>query len=181
MNATASTLHIQVSAFPGGREVAHESALRVAREIGHARLEAIVLCNAGITEQESENFDGAQRNFESALRLAADVHDEQSQGQILGFLGLLHCQRGNHLEGRRLIDQGKQQFRSGANDGDLTVLLCQSSEAYLLAGDEKGANRDFEEAERMATAVGAPLPFEIAAALARAQKLLPGDAQAAVA
>jgi len=159
----------------------HESALRVAREIGHARLEAIVLCNAGITEQESENFDGAQRNFESALRLAADVHDEQSQGQILGFLGLLHCQRGNHLEGRRLIDQGKQQFRSGANDGDLTVLLCQSSEAYLLAGDEKGANRDFEEAERMATAVGAPLPFEIAAALARAQKLLPGDAQAAAA
>jgi predicted ATPase/class 3 adenylate cyclase/Tfp pilus assembly protein PilF len=157
----------------------HESALRVAREIGHARLEAVVLCNAGITEQESDNFDDAQRNFESALRAATDLHDEQSQGRIFGLLGLLNCQRGHHSEGRRLIDQGKQHFKIGANDCDLIVLLCQSAEAYLLAGDEKGANREFKEAEGIVAAVGPSKPFELATALARAQKLLLGNAQAA--
>lgn len=150
----------------------HESSLQVAREIGHARLEAIVLWNAGITEQESANFDAAQGHFESALRVAGDLHDERSQSQILGFLGLLHCQRGNHLEGRRLIDQGKEQFKTGTNDGDLAVLLCQSAEACLLAGDESGAHRDFEEAERKAAVSGAPYPFDVATALSRVQTLL---------
>ena len=158
----------------------HASALRVAREIGHARLELIVLFNAAITEQESANFDESLVRFEAAMRAAEGLHDEQTQAEIRGSLGLLHCQMGNAASGRHLIEQAKQRFADDSSEADRVIVLCQSAEAYLLGADPLAAQREFDEARRLADVLAQPSkPFEMAAALARADKALSSRAQGA--
>jgi tetratricopeptide (TPR) repeat protein len=151
-----------------------EGSLQVARQIGHVRLEEVTRFNLGITEQQAANFDAAQQHFGSALRIAQTLRDERSCSQIVGFLGLLQCQRGNPVEGRSLIAQSKERFEAAGDDSDLAMVLCQSAEAYLLEGNVEAARRDFEDATRTAAASIAPYPSEVAAALSRVRSLL-GD------
>ena len=156
-----------------------EASLQIAREMGHARLQAIVLCNLGIAEEAGANLGTAQMHQEAALAVAVKLADRRSQGQILGYLGLLRCKRGEIDEGLELIEQGKAHLEAIANESDLAVLLCQSAEAHLLAGDRASASLAHEGARKLAGRFKGVEAFELKSTLERVESLLTSSSTAA--
>lgn len=150
-----------------------DRSLQLAREMGHARLEAIALCNLGIVE-ESANPSLAQKYFELALVVAKSLADRRSQGQVLGFLGLLHTRQGRASEGRALLDDGRAHLEATQDDANLAVLLCKSAEAFLLTGDKVDAALNYQEATAVAARLGANIPFEFKTAIERLGSMLAG-------
>jgi len=151
--------------------IALERSLQLAREMGHARLEAIALCNLGIVE-ESGNPALAQKYFESALAIATSLADRRSQGQVLGFLGLLHTRQGRTSEGRALLDAGQSLLEAAQDDANLALLLCKSAEACLLASDKASAASNQQKARAVAERLSADIPFEVKTTIERLDSML---------
>ncbi len=148
-----------------------DRSLQLGREMGHARLEAIALCNLGIVE-ESAHPALARKHFESALAIATSLADRRSQGQVLGFLGLLHTRQGHVAEGRALLDEGQSLLEAAQDDADLGLLLCKSAEAFLLASDKKSATLIQRKASAVAERLSANISFEFKTAIERLDSLL---------
>ena len=52
-----------------------------------------MLCNLGIVLERLERPDEALSEFEAAVRIAHNLGDPRSEGEFLGYLGLLHARQ----------------------------------------------------------------------------------------
>jgi predicted ATPase len=68
----------------------------------------------------------AETLFESSLRELEASGDEMASGVVLGSLGLLAAQRGEHDEARARFAAGLPLLRSGDDEWDLALLLLNS-------------------------------------------------------
>jgi predicted ATPase/class 3 adenylate cyclase len=152
--------------------LASKDALVIARELGHVRLECVVLCNLGLVLERLEHPVEALGQFEEAVRIAHNVGDPSSEGQFLGYLGLLHARQGRHDDGRRCLESGEALLRAASDRFGLGILLTSRSEAHLLAGDAVAAKASIEAAASIAAEVGAGPASEIGLALARVTSLI---------
>jgi tetratricopeptide (TPR) repeat protein len=156
---------------------ASRAALVVARELGHVRLESVVLCNLGIVLEREGQAEEAQAHFEASLRIAQALGDPRCEGQVQGYLGLLHARRGAHDEARRRLDAGEALLRAAADRYALGVLLAGRAEANHRAGDALAAADGLAAAEAIAAEAGAGPASELGLALGRVRRLLgPGVA-----
>jgi len=144
----------------------------VARELGHLRLECVVLCNLSIVYERLGRPGEAQAHFEAAVRLARALGDPLLEGQFLGYLGLLHARQGRQAEARDCLDSGEAMLRGVSDQFGLGVLLTSRAEAQYLAGDAVAATASLAAASAIAAEVGAGPTSEVGRALARVNTLI---------
>jgi predicted ATPase len=80
--------------------------------------------------------DTAHGYLESSLRDLEVAGDDLARGVVLGSLGLLAAQRGEHAKARARLAEGLPLLRGGGDQWDLAVLLLNSG----LEGAEAGAS-----------------------------------------
>jgi len=97
--------------------------------------------------------------------------DRRSEGQVLGYLGLLHARQARFDRARTCLDTGEALLRAIPDRLSLGVLLCGRAEAAHLTGNLDAARGALAEAESLATAAGAGLDSELGLALARVRDL----------
>ena len=150
------------------------AALAVARNLGHARLEAIVLCNLGIVHGELGETDTARVHCEAALLITRELGDLRLEGQLHGYLGTLLGRARHFAEARRHLDRGSERLRELADALDLGVLLCGRAETEWLSGDADAARTALDEAATIAEAERVTPRSELGVALDRAMSLVRG-------
>ena len=104
--------------------------------------------------------------------IARDMGDQRSEGQFLGYLGLLHARQMRQGEARACLQAGEALLRAVADRPSLAILLCASAEAQGLAGDATAARATQAQAQAIAVAIGAGADSEIGLALARVGDLV---------
>ncbi|MEO6595507.1 MAG: tetratricopeptide repeat protein [Planctomycetota bacterium] len=154
---------------------ASEAALTRARELGDVWLECTCLCNLGTVLEQSAHPDEAQAKFETAVRIANGLGDARLEGQVQGYLGLLHARRGRLDVARRCLDAGEALLRAATDGFGLGVMLCGRAEASLLAGDTTAARACLADAEEQARDSGAQPTSSIGLALLRVRALIAGS------
>jgi tetratricopeptide (TPR) repeat protein len=157
---------------PSEAEAASKAALTLARELGHIRLESIVLCNLGIVFERLDRMDEAQAHFQAALHIAQALGDPRYQGQFLGYLGLFHARQGEPDDARQCLDSGEAMLRSASDKFALGVLLSSRAEAHQLAGDTSSATASLATAMTIAGHIGAGPASELGLAISRVRKLI---------
>ena len=150
------------------REWLSES-LIFAREVGYARLQATVLLAAGDRPAEAlADPQGALRSYQEARALARSRNDVRSEGQFLGYFGLLQARLGNTAEARAA---SHLRCRPAAPVGDrisLGILLAAAAQAHCLEGDRAAADLALSEAESIAGTSGVLPGSELALAVGEA-------------
>ena len=111
--------------------------------------------------------DKAQEDFEAALGIARELGDRRSEGQILGYLGLLHARQARVETARSCLDSGETLLRAVHDRLSLGILLCCRTEAEHLAGNPIALKAAFAEAHAIADALGAGPESELGLAIAR--------------
>jgi len=130
-----------------------------------------VLCNQGIVYDSLGRPAEARARYDAALAMARDLGDRRSEGQVLGYLGLLHARQARFDEAHTCLDTGETLLRAMSDRLSLGVLLCGRAEAARLVGDLDAAKHALAEAESLATAIGAGPESELGLALARVRDL----------
>ena len=149
-----------------------DEALVVAQELGHARLEAVVLCNLGIVLEGMEQPAVALTTYELALHLARDLHDRRSEGQFLGYLGLLHARQRRFDQAHECLVAGERLLIAISDRMSLGVLLCGRVEAAHLSSDTFAAAAMLLRARQLQSELGAEDQSEFGVALKRARNLV---------
>jgi len=113
--------------------------------------------------------------------VARELTDRRSEGQVLGYLGLLHARQARFEEARTCLDTGEALLRAMSDRLSLGVLLCCRAEAAHLSGDPGAATDALAEAASLATQIGAGPDSELGLALSRVRALasLPDAARGA--
>ncbi len=144
----------------------------MARDLGHARLECVVLCNLGLVYDSLARLDEAREHFEAALVVARALPDRRSEGQFLGYLGLLHARHGEFDKARDCLAVGESLLREVSDRMSLGILLCCRAETEHLAGSPHAAEAALAEASSIVGAVGVGPDSELGLAFARVRDLL---------
>ena len=109
---------------------------------------------------------------QAAVRIAHNLGDPHSEGEFLGYLGLLHARQGRHDDARHCLDSGTALLRSSSDALGLGILLTSRAEAQHLAGDAVTAATSLAAAAVIAADVDAGPSSEIGLALARVRALI---------
>ena len=144
----------------------------MSRDLGHARLESVVLCNLGMVYDGLARYDEASDRFEAALVIARESGDRHGEGQFLSYLGLLHARQANFVDARHCLDSGEALLRGVSDRMSLGILLCSRAETEHLAGVANDASAALAAADAIATEVKAGPDSELGLALARVRDLL---------
>ena len=150
-------------------EAAHDAA----REMGHAGLLSVVQCNLGLVEEALGDPGRALQCHEAAVALARDLEDRRSEGQFLGYLGVLHARQQRFGPARECLARGEALLRSVADGISLGIVLCARAEAEYRAGSRPAAEAALAEAERLAGELSDVTPdSELGQALRRTRELI---------
>ena len=149
-----------------------EFALAAAREMGYAQLLSIVQCNLALVAEALGSFDEARAYHEAAVALARDLGDRRSEGQFLGYLGVLHARQRRLPAARDCLGAGEALLRSVSDRVSLGILLCGQAETEHLAGEPAAAQDKLAQAERIADELADVEPgSEFGQALQRAREM----------
>ena len=150
-------------------EAAHDAA----REMGHAGLLSVVQCNLGLVEEALGDPGRALQYHEAAVALARDLEDHRSEGQFLGYLGVLHARQQRFDPARVCLTRSEALLRSVSDDISLGIVLCARAEAEYRAGSRPAAEAALAEAERLAAELSDVTPdSELGQALRRTRELI---------
>lgn len=155
-----------------------DQSLRIARDLGHKRLECIVSCNLGIVLEALGAPDDAMAQHVAALEVARDLGDRRSAGQVLNYLGLLLAREGRFNESRQHLAEAERLLGEVSDRLNLGVVLCSVAEAEFLAGDRKAAQAALDRAVALAAQVDAGPDSELGTSLARASTVVGGEMHA---
>jgi tetratricopeptide (TPR) repeat protein len=72
------------------------------------------------------DVDTARAHFEASARELEAAGDDTAHGAVLGGLGMLAAQRGEHAEARATLAQALPLLRPGADQWDLALVLLNS-------------------------------------------------------
>ena len=103
--------------------------------------------------------------------MAREAGDRRSEGQFLGYLGLLHARQARFDDAYACLDAGEALLRELSDRLSLGLLLCSRAEAKQIAGAIDAAKAALDEAESLAIEIGAGPESELGVALARVRKL----------
>ena len=152
------------------------------RELGHLRLECIVLCNLGIVHDSQANFDEARDHFEAALVVARkSLEDRRSEGQVLTYRGRLHTHLGDFDAARHCFNSGEMLLHAVSDRMSLGILLCVRAEMEHLAGSLDAARVALAQAGEITASAGVGRESELGLALARARGVIGASDIAAIA
>ena len=98
--------------------------------------------------------------------------DRRSEGQFLGYLGLLVAKRGEAAQARACLADGIEILRKVKDRLSLGIVLCRYAEAATHWGDVAGAGTCLQEAEAIAGELHVSPESELAASLQRARRSL---------
>jgi ATP/maltotriose-dependent transcriptional regulator MalT len=125
-------------------------ALTTAREVGHVRLEAIVLCNLGILLTGEGRLVEAAQHLDQAVKGAISSSDRRAEGQARGYLALVLAKQGLIEEAREMADRGESLLVASADVLSRALLLCGRAEIELIASNPAAAERAMQGARRIA-------------------------------
>ena len=114
-------------------------------------------------------MDDARRVLEQALVIAREHGHKRAEGQVLGYLGLVHARRGDFAAARTCLDAGESLLRAASDPESLGILLALRAEAEQLAGSAGDARSALAAAEEIAAAVSPAANSEFGNALTRAR------------
>ena len=146
--------------------------MAVARELGHAQLESIALCNLGIAYESLTRFDEAREHLEAAVDIARSTGDRRREGQFLSYLGLLHARRTHFDQARQCLDASASLLQAVGDRMGLGILQCSRAETEHLEGVPDAATAALDSADHIAKEVAAGRDSELGLALARVRRLL---------
>jgi predicted ATPase/class 3 adenylate cyclase/Tfp pilus assembly protein PilF len=149
-----------------------ERSLILAREGGLSLLESVVLCNIGLLNESLEERDMAEAAYRDALRVARLRGDQRSQGQFLGYLGLLVARARDPVEGRDLLLEGIAHLRRVEDRLSLAIALCRYTQGCSLWGDAAGGKALLDEATTIAAEIGVAPGSELSVALKDATRAI---------
>jgi len=149
-----------------------EEALKVARELGHLRLEATVLCNLGLAKEECGLRQEALASFDEALNAARRLGDHRREGQFLGYIGRTRSRLREFDVARQCFAAGKAILEEVSDALSLGVLLCDYAECEWRAGNIETGRQVLEEARTMVDVARAGPQSEVGQALTRLEALL---------
>lgn len=165
-------LHFAEGRWPAA-QAELESALAAAREMGHAHLLSVVQCNLGLVAEALGEPEDAHSYHEAAVALSRDRGDRRSEGQFLGYLGLLHARQARFALARECLTTGEALLDNVADRISLGILLCARAEAEYLADQEQAANDALARADQLAKELPDVEPeSEFGKALARSRSVL---------
>ena len=144
----------------------------VAREIGQGYLESVVLGNLGMTYDALQLREPARRNYETALVVARRLEDRRTQGQVLGYFGLLQAREGEFDGARASFEEGERLLRELSDPLSRGLLLCCRAEAEQLGGASAAAAVALDEARVIAAEIGTSADSELGLAVQRAAAAL---------
>jgi hypothetical protein len=101
-----------------------------------------------------------------------ELGDRRTEGQVLGYVGLLHARQGRAAEARASLGSGEALLAQSADASSLAIVLCASAEAEHLAGDASPARAILERARVLARSLEAGEESELGLALARVSMLI---------
>jgi hypothetical protein len=140
--------------------------------MGHAQLLSVVQCNLGLVAEALGEPAEAAGYHEAAVALARDLGDRRSEGQFLGYLGVLHARQSRFGAARECLATGEQLLRSVSDRASLGVLLCGRAEAEHRAGDAQAATDALAQAGAIAVELAEfDVESEFGQALSRARAL----------
>jgi tetratricopeptide (TPR) repeat protein len=164
--ANLAMLH-HVQGRPDAAVLSGQAAVHLAQQLGHPRLACVALCNLGLAVGTLGDAAQAESHFDAALQVARDIGDQRVEGQVKGYLGQSHAQRGEIQAARRLLDEGQRLLEATADTLSLALLLCCRSEVEVLAGDPTAARLAQSQATSLGIVAGAGPASELGLALAR--------------
>ena len=141
----------------------------VTQDLGNGPVKGIVQCNLGMACEGLDRPQEARRFFRDALDTARDVGDSRLEGQILGYLGLLHARQGEVELACECLVKGDALLRALDDRASLGILLCARAEAEQLARQTGLAQLALAEARSVAAAIAASSGSEFGLALERAE------------
>ena len=149
-----------------------EEALTLAKSLGYAQLECIVSCNLGIACESAGAADKALTHFDAARLVAKDIGDRRSEGQCLGYAGLLHARGGRFSAAAECMNEAEELLVAVADRLNLGILMCARSESASLAGDWDLAVRFYRNAASIYMEVDAGDASEFGQSLSRLRSLI---------
>jgi len=165
-------LHFMEGRLPDAR-VELEAAHDAAREMGHAGLLSVVQCNLGLVEEALGDPGRALQYHEAAIALARDLEDRRSEGQFLGYLGVLHARQQRFGPARECLTSGETLLRSVSDGISLGIVLCARAETEYRAGNRLAAEAALVDAEQLAGGLSDVTPeSEFGQALRRTRELI---------
>jgi len=138
-----------------------------------------VRCNLGIVDEALGLPEDARAQYEAALEVARRLGDRRSEGQFLGYLGLLHARQGRYVDSRACLEAGEKLLVEAADRLNLAMLLCGRAESEHLQGAVNPAREAYEAASALAREFGAEPQSELGLALARVGSIVLRDAASA--
>jgi predicted ATPase/class 3 adenylate cyclase len=131
-----------------------ETALTMARQVGHVRLEYTVLCNLGILLSGEGRLVEAGEHFDQAVGAAAACSDVRAEGQFRGYLALNQARRGLLDDARASLVIGERLLVTMSDALSHALLLCDRAEVEVIGQCTAVAQHSFDEASRIAEALG---------------------------
>ncbi len=117
-----------------------ESALALARSLGHARLAATVLCTLGLLNEAAGRVDAALSLHESAVATAHRHGDRRMEALFRAYWGRLLARQGRIDAARACLDGGDAAL-AGTDDALTRGLLqCAHAETEHRAADFTSAH-----------------------------------------
>jgi predicted ATPase/class 3 adenylate cyclase/Tfp pilus assembly protein PilF len=166
-------LHFAEGRLPDARTEL-KAALATTLETGHVHVSSVIQCNLGLVAEALGERDAAFAHLEGAVTLARDSGDHRSEGQFLGYLGLLHARHGGAARARECLVAGEALLRRVADRISLGILLCARAEAEHRCGNDRAADAALAAARQLADDVAEVEPnSEFGQALSKAGALRP--------
>ncbi|MGI9113092.1 MAG: tetratricopeptide repeat protein [Gaiellaceae bacterium] len=81
----------------------HRAALKLVRDLGDERTEALTLNNLALAVVHTEGIDSAVEHFEQALVVLRQLGDEEHEGRVIANLGFIHRSHGRSEEAEPLL------------------------------------------------------------------------------
>ena len=147
-------------------------ALDITRQIGLPHLECFLLINLGIACQRLQRPEEARHHFEVTLALARELGERRWEGQVLGYLGVMHAQSNDAARALDCLQRGEDLLRAISDRSSLALLLCNRAEAECIAKRPEAAMSAIAAAESLAAEAGLGAPSEPGRELARLRKQL---------
>lgn len=132
------------------------TALQRLEPLGEVGARGLLHFNLGVTHERQRAFDLARAHLEKAAVLFEAQENLQLLGTVKRSLGILLVNRGKPSEGTEVLQQSLVLAERLADDVGRTQTLAELGRASMLRGDLPGAERQVEEAIRIAVKLQDP-------------------------
>jgi predicted ATPase len=134
-----------------------EQSLRICREIGDRRAEALTLNNlGGINHDQLSSYDRAKVCFEQAREIFCDIGDSRHEGHVLENLALISDWLGDYEQARQYHEQALERITKVKDLRVKVILLANFGLLFHHLGEDETALEYNQRAIDLAQEIGEP-------------------------